>query len=49
MKFDQLIENSKMNIFLQNHTENETERLAPDLFCFLKRFASGLQLSLNIF
>ena len=34
MKFSQLIENNKSNIFLQNYAENEVGRLAP--FIFLK-------------
>ena len=38
--------------FFKNHAENETERLVPDLFLFLKKAlyevkASGLQLRLN--
>ena len=38
MKFGQLIEYDKINIFLQkswrNHAENEAGRLVPDLFLF---------------
>ena len=34
MKFSQLIENNKRNIFLQNYAENEVGRPAP--FIFLK-------------
>ena len=34
MKFGQVIEYNKRNIFFENHPENETERLAPDLFLF---------------
>ena len=34
MKFCQLIEYNKINIFLQNHAENDAERLVPDLFLF---------------
>ena len=34
MKFDQLIEYNKRNIFLKNHAENEAGRLIPDLFFF---------------
>ena len=50
MKFDQLIEYNKRNIFLKNHAENEAGRLIPDLFFFLKKKkkvsmrTSGLQL-----
>ena len=29
MKFDQLIEYNKRNIFFKNHAENEAERLFP--------------------
>ena len=42
-------------IFLKSHAENETERIDPDSFCFLKKLyinkikASGQHLSLNIF
>ena len=32
MKFGQLIEYNKINIFLQNHAENEMGRLVVDLF-----------------
>ena len=34
MKFGQLIEYNKRNIFLQNYGEKETERLFPDFFFF---------------
>ena len=37
MKFGQLIEHSKHNIFFKNYAENEAGRLAPDLFYFLKK------------
>ena len=37
MKFDQLIEYNKRNIFLKNHAENEAGRLIPDLFFFFKK------------
>ena len=52
MKFDQLKEYYKRNIFLQNRAENETERLVPDLFLFFKEAlyevkASDLKLSFN--
>ena len=36
MKFGQVIEHNKRNIFLQNHGENAAERLVPDLFLFYK-------------
>ena len=39
IKFSQLIEYNKRNIFLQSHAENEEERLVPYLFSsFKKRF-----------
>ena len=54
MKFGQLIEHNKRNIFFKNYAENEEGRLVPDLavlfrkaLCALK--ASGLQLSFNIY
>ena len=37
MKFGQLIEYNKINIFYQNNTENSRERLGPDLFLFFKK------------
>ena len=37
MKFGQLIEYNKGNNFLQNHAENEAERLVPDLFLLFKK------------
>ena len=37
MKFGQLIEYNKRNIFLQNYAENEAGRLVPDLFLFLEK------------
>ena len=37
MKFSQLIENNKRYIFLQNHAENESRRLVPDLSLFSKK------------
>ena len=37
MKFGQLIENNKRNIFFKNHAENEAGRLVPDLFLYLKK------------
>ena len=35
MKFGQLIESSKRNIFLQKLCQNEAVRLVPDLFLFV--------------
>ena len=32
MKFGQLIEYNKRNVFFKDYAENEAERLAPDLF-----------------
>ena len=54
MKFGQLIEHSKGNIFLWNHAENETGRLVSDFFLFYKKAlyevkTSRLQFSFNIF
>ena len=52
MKFGQLIECNLRNIFLQNHAENEAERLVPDFFlkkALYKVKASGLHLSFHIF
>ena len=54
MKFCQLVEYNKRNIFLKNLVENETRRLVPDLFLVFKKAlyevkASDLQLSFNIF
>ena len=34
MKFGQLIEYNKGNIFIQKLCKNETDRLGPDLFLF---------------
>ena len=36
MKFHQLIEYNKRNIFLQNYAENKARRLVSDLFSFLE-------------
>ena len=37
MKFGQLVEYNKINIFLQKSCKNETGRLVPDHFLFLKK------------
>ena len=37
MKFSQLIEHPKRNIFLLNYAENEAEKLVPDRFLFFKK------------
>ena len=37
MKFGQLIEYNVRNVFLKDHTENDTVRLVPDLFLFFKK------------
>ena len=34
MKFGQLVEYNKRNIFLKNYAENDSGRLVPDLFLF---------------
>ena len=54
MKFDQLMEFNKINIFLQTHAENVATRLVPDLCLFFEKALYevkliGLQLSFNIF
>ena len=54
MKFGQLIEYDKKNIFFKNQAENEAGRLVPDHYLFLKKpsneaKASGLQLTFNIY
>ena len=54
MKFGQLIEYNKRNIFPQNHAEDEAGRLVPKPFLFFKKAsyevkASGLRLSFNKF
>ena len=54
IKFGQLIEYNKRNIFLQNYAKNETGRIVSDLFSFFKKAphemkASGMKLSFNIF
>ena len=54
MKFSQLIEYDKKNIFFKNHAEKEAGRLVPNLFLFFKKALyeekrSGLQFSVNIF
>ena len=50
-KFGQLIKYNMRNIFLQNHAENDEERLDLDLFLFLKKAlkASGQHVSLIYF
>ena len=53
MKFGQLIEYKKINIFLpKNHVQNEAGRLVPDLILFFKKalyevIANGLQIIFN--
>ena len=54
LKFGQLVEYKRRNFFFQNHAENETGRLVPDLFLFFKKAlnevkANGLELSFNYF
>ena len=54
MKFDQLIECNKRNIFLQISSKNEAGILVPDRFLFFDKVfyevkASGLQLGFPIF
>ena len=54
MKFGQVIEYNKKNIFFKSHRENETARLVPGLFLLFEKALfeikkSGLQPSFNIF
>ena len=54
MKFGQVTQYSKINIFFKNHGENEAGRLVPDIFLLFKKAlyevkASIMQLSFNIF
>ena len=54
MKFGQVIEYRKSNIFYKNLGESNAERLVPDLFLFFEKAlyevnVGGLQLSFNIF
>ena len=37
MKFGQLIEYNKRNIFLQSHADDDARRLVPDLFLVSKK------------
>ena len=41
MKYGQLVEYNKGNIFLQNDTKTEAWSLVPDLFLFLEIFIWG--------
>ena len=45
MKFGQLIEYNRRNIFLQNYSENEAGWLVPDLFLSFEKAWYGLLLS----
>ena len=54
MKFCQLIEHIKINIFLKNYVENEAGKLVSDCFQVFKKAlyqskASGVQLDFTIF
>ena len=54
MKFGQLIEHPKRNIFFRNYVENKAGKLVPDHFLFFKKDlyqvkGSGLQLDFTIF
>ena len=52
MKFGQLIEYNKQNIFLHTQAENEEGRLIPDLFLFFEIYevkVSDLQPSFIVF
>ena len=37
MKFGQLVEHPKINILFKTYAENETEKLVPDPFLFVKK------------
>ena len=45
MKFDQLIEHDKRNVFLKNHAENKAGRLVPDLFLLFKKVLFDVKVS----
>ena len=52
LKFGHVIEYNNINIFFENHAENEAGRLVPELFLFFKKAlcevkANGLQLNFN--
>ena len=54
LKFGQLIEYNKRNIFKKNHAENKAKRLVSDLILFFKKAlykvkTSFLQLGFTIF
>ena len=45
MKFDQLIEHDKRNVFLKNHAENKAGTLVPDLFLLFKKVLFDVKVS----
>ena len=45
MKFDQLIEHDKRNVFLKNHAESKAGRLVPDLFLLFKKVLFDVKVS----
>ena len=54
LKFGQVVEYDKRNVFRRKSCRNEAERLAADLFLFFKKAlhevkANGLQLSFSHF
>ena len=51
MKFGKLIDYNKRNFYFKNYAENDAGGLVTDLFfmLYMKKKASGLQLSFNIF
>ena len=51
MEFGQVIEYNKRKIFIQNHAENETGRLVPDLYLFFKKALYEVKASIrkNVF
>ena len=54
MTFGQVIEENKINVFLQIHAGNKPGKLVPELILSFKKAlyevkASGIELSFNIF
>ena len=38
MKFGQLVEYSQINFFIENYSQNEAERLVPDLLLMFEKY-----------
>ena len=51
MEFGQVIEYNQGKIFIQNHAENETGRLVPDLYLFFKKalYEAKARIRKNVF